>query len=206
MPLVASGDQGEPPAVMLEALVDAAVHWLGAGLALDRIKIVVRRSAHVHSLREEFSRIKRRLSDPKPAQKESPFRFDVFVSYSHNNKEPVDILVDAVRAERPSLRFFLDRLDLRPGSPWQQHIFDALDASRKMICVFSPDYVASKVCKEEFNIALFRHRESAEGVLLPVYLYSADLPTYFKLVQYADVREADPAKIVRTAKELAAEL
>jgi hypothetical protein len=75
-----------------------------------------------------------------------------------------------------------------------------------MICVFSPDYVASKVCKEEFNIALFRHRESADGVLLPVYLYSADLPTYFKLVQYADVREADPAKIVRTAKELATEL
>jgi hypothetical protein len=43
------------------------------------------------------------------------------------------------------------------------------------------------VCKEEFNIALFRHRESEGGVLLPIYLYTAELPTYMKLIQYEGV-------------------
>jgi hypothetical protein len=38
LPLVATGIQGEPPAAMLEALVDAAVHWLSAGMPLEKIK------------------------------------------------------------------------------------------------------------------------------------------------------------------------
>ena len=39
MPLLASGDQGEPAEAMLDALTDASVRWLSAGLALERIKI-----------------------------------------------------------------------------------------------------------------------------------------------------------------------
>jgi hypothetical protein len=198
IPLVASGDQGELPEAMLEALVDAAVHWLSVGLPLERIKIVLHKS--VQSLGEAFARVKQRLSQPEPGQQESPYLFDIFVSYSQKNMEAVDTLVGCLRAERPSLRVFLDRMELRPGAAWQEHIFDALDASRKVICAFSPDYLTSKVCKEEFNIALFRHRESSEGVLLPVYMYTTILPTYMKLVQYTDVREGDPVKIALAAK------
>ena len=100
----------------------------------------------------------------------------------------------------------MDRLELRPGAAWQQHIFDSIDISRKVICILSPDYLSSKVCKEEFNIALFRHREAADGVLLPIYLNTAELPTYMKLVHYADVRESDPVKISQSAEMLAEHL
>ena len=92
------------------------------------------------------------------------------------------------------------------GAAWQQHIFDSLDQSRKVICALSPDYLASRVCKEEFNIALFRHREASDGVLLPLYLYTAELPTYMKLVQYEDVREGDRAKIAGSAERLLGQL
>jgi hypothetical protein len=43
-------------------------------------------------------------------------------------------------------------------------------------------------------------------VLLPVYLYSTELPTYMKLVQYEDVREGDRAKIAQSAERLLAQL
>jgi len=202
MPLVATGHQREAPETMLEALADAAVHWLSTGLPLDRIKIVLHAPADSPSLREVFACVKRRHPTAAPGPQQRPFRFDAFISYSHKNKEAVDYLVAQLLTLRPALRVFVDRLELRPGSPWQQHIFDSLDEARKVICVFSPDYLASKVCKEEFNIALFRHRESADGVLLPVYLHTADLPTYMKLVQYEDVREDDRAKLAQAAEKL----
>lgn len=202
LPLVASGSQREPADVMLEALTDAAVNWLSVGLPLDRIKVVLHPLADLESLQQTFRRVKGRHEPPPSALLESTFRYDAFVSYSHKNKDVVDALVAELHRRRPRLRLFVDRLELQPGMAWQQHIFDALDASRKVICVFSPDYLMSKVCKEEFNIALFRHRESPEGVLLPLYLFTAPLPTYMKLVHYEDVREGDREKIMQTAERL----
>jgi TIR domain len=206
MPLLASGDQGEPAEVMLEALTEASVHWLSVGLPLDRIKIVVRDSADYQSLRNTFARVKRRHAGTGSGPQQWTFRFDVFVSYCQQNKEEVDDLVRELQQHRPGLRIFLDRLELQPGAAWQQHIFESLEHSQKVICVFSPDYLASKICQEEFHMALFRHRNAANGVLLPLYLYSADLPTYMKLVQYEDVREADRRKMAQAAERLLRQL
>ena len=206
MPLVASGDQGESPEVMLGALIDASVHWLSVGLSLDRIKIVLHDSADSHSLREAFACAKSRHTESAPEHQQPAFDFDIFVSYSQNNKKAVDDLVAELRSRRPELRIFVDRLELQPGAAWQQHIFDSLDASKKVICIFSPDYLASKICKEEFNIALFRHREAADGILIPLYLYTAELPTYMKLFQSEDVREGDRMKIAQSTERLLIQL
>ena len=59
----------------------------------------------------------------------------------------------------------------------------------------STSHLASKVCKEEFNIAWVRSRETDRDIIFPVYLYSANLPTYMKYRSYLDCREGDPAKI-----------
>jgi TIR domain len=202
MPLVASGDQGESTGEMLEALVEASVHWLLAGLPLDRIKIVVHQSNNYQKLTDIFSRMKNRFVSPEMDPSKPSFDYDVFVSYSQKNKESVDSLVENLRYDRPSLRVFLDRLELRPGAAWQQQIFEALDASRKVICMFTPDYLASKICVEEFNMALHRHRDSSDGVLLPIYLHTASLPTYMILIQFQDVREGNLVKISQSAKIL----
>jgi hypothetical protein len=205
MPLVASGDQGESSEVMLEALTDASVHWLSTGLPLDKIKIVIREATDSQPLRQAFARIKEHASGTSEPQ-QARTSFDVFCSYSHKDKEELDNLVNSLKGQRPGLRIFVDRLEFRPGAAWQQHIFDALDQSRKVICALSPDYLASKVCKEEFNIALFRHREATDGVLFPVYLYTAELPTYMKLLQYDDVREGDRTRIAQAAERLLKQL
>ena len=107
--------------------------------------------------------------------------------------------------ERPKLRIFLDRAELNTGCAWQQKIFDALDDCRKVITMYSSAYLTSKVCREEFNIALFRHRESND-VLLPIYLETAALPTYMKVIQYIDCRESDRAKLRQAGAAIVAQL
>ncbi len=206
MPLLASGDQGESDAVMLKALIEASIHWLSAGLPVDRLKIVAQDSADLPRLRDTFACARQRQQEAKLGGPRSDSRYDVFVSYSHSNVVAVDVLVAQMRALRPSLRVFLDRLELRLGASWQQHIFEALDASHRVICIYSPDYLASKVCQEEFNVGLMRHRETEDGVLLPVYAYTAELPTYMRLIQYEDVREGDRTKMAHAAERLLSQL
>ena len=69
--------------------------------------------------------------------------------------------------------------------------------------MFSPHYIASTVCKEEFNIALMRHREADSGVLLPLYLRSAELPGYMRMLQYEDAREGELSRIAAASEKLA---
>lgn len=204
MPLLAAGDQGEDPAKMLEATVEAAINWLRLGLDVKRIYIVIRDSARVESLRAIFASAKNRHQVQETP--DANYQYDAFVSYSRTNKEAVDLLVQKLRQFRPSVKLFVDRLELNPGASWQQHIFESLDEARKVICVYSPRYLESKVCKEEFNMALFRHRETPNGVLIPVYLQSAKLPTYMKLVQYHDAREGELEKLATVAGAIAEDL
>jgi hypothetical protein len=203
MPLVATGDQGEDANEMLCALVNASVHWLNSGMPLDRITIVLHPTEELEPLQQTFASVKASLKLQTPP---SDYKYDAFISYSWDNKAAVDQLVDCLRSNRPDLRLFLDRLELRPGAAWQQHIFEALDDARKIICVYSPSYLKSRICQEEFNMALYRHRESDDGVLLPVFLQTAPLPTYMKMTQYVDAREGDTNQIVSTASELLQQL
>jgi len=205
MPLVAAGDQHNPKEVMLEAILDAAVNWVSIGLPVDRIKIVFADPADAPSLKDIFARAKSKLPGPA-VPVANPWRFDLFISYSHEDKGEVDLLVKTIRERRPTSRIFLDRMELKLGAAWQQHLFEAIEASRKVVTVFSPPYLGSKVCLEEYNIGHFRHRDSQEGVLRPVYLRSASLPTYMKLIQFVDAREGDPAKLSKAAEEIASDL
>lgn len=206
MPLLAAGDQGESPMVMLEALAEASAHWLSNGLALDRISIVIgSKWAGKREPGQTFAKVKARhpVGQPEPAR---DFAFDAFISYSHYDRAAVDGLLDDLRSHRPDLRVFVDRLELKPGAAWQQHIFESLDDSRKVISILSPDYVASKVCQEEYNMAVLRHREAGGGVLLPVYLRTTEMPTYMKLIQWEDARESDRQLVAAAADRLAREL
>ncbi|NLD69474.1 MAG: toll/interleukin-1 receptor domain-containing protein, partial [Limnobacter sp.] len=96
----------------------------------------------------------------------------------------------------------LDRKDLAPGSAWQPQIFETLDRCRKVVAFLSPDYLQSKVCIEEFNIAWARGREIEQDLIFPVYLYSAALPTYMKYRSYVDCREGHHARIEQACASL----
>lgn len=197
MPLVATGNQNVPLVDMLEPLLDAAAHWLALGLPVKTLKIVEIDRLKAAELKGAFAVLKRAYTG-SVIKKKQKFKYDVFISYSHDNTEEVHALTGELKKLRPDLRIFLDSSELKTGMAWQQELYENLDDCRKVIAVYSPTYLTSKVCKEEFNIAVFRHRDSEEGVLLPIYLYDADLPTYMKLIQFTDCREGD-MNLVREA-------
>ena len=72
--------------------------------------------------------------------------------------------------------------------------------------MLSPDYLASRVCKEKFNIAWIRSRETHQDIIFPVYLYTADLPTYMKYRNYIDCREGSRTKLTEASQHLVATL
>lgn len=200
-PLLASGQLMESKKVMLQHLVEAAVHWMSSGLPIDCLNIVSLPDNRLDELTQVFSELKNRYTSIAP-QKKQPFSYDFFISYSHKDTREVDMFMDMLVADNKDLRIFIDKKNLNPGSAWQQEIYEAIDDCRKVATFYSPTYLDSKVCIEEFNIALCRHRESEEAILKPIYLYSANLPTYMRLVQFFDCRESNQEKLKQAANYL----
>jgi hypothetical protein len=203
IPVVAAGDQGYPLAAMLGPLVEAAVNWMETGLPLDWIKIIIYSDSHLREALDLFSQTKSRYQGSAALSRSQQADYDVFISYSRHNLSESEALEQELRKCRPDLKIFLDRKDIDVGSPWQIEIFETLDRCKKVVALLSPDYLASKACKEEFNIAWIRSREMDQEILFPLYLYTTeDLPTYMKYRNYFDCREGERSKITIASEKL----
>ncbi len=205
MPLLGTGDQGYDPALMLAAIFEAATRWLEAGLPLQTIKLVLYDEQSLPGLEAEFRRLSDARTRAAPLQESAasePPPWDVFVSYAHADGAAVDLLVAELGRQGPRLRVFQDKLELDAGHSWQVELDRALESCRCVIPVYSPAYLASKMCIEEFNMARVRHRESPTPVLRPIFLLSAALPLYMRSIHYLDCREADRERLAAAALKL----
>ena len=201
MPVLAAGDQGHSVSSMLTPLLDASIHWMGKGLPLHCIRIVVYSDDQAKEAKRVFSRAKANYIPTKPAP-ELGADYDVFISYAHENTLEMEIFKQHLLKMKPGIRVFLDRKEIDIGAPWQPEIFESLDRCRKVIVMYSPDYLKSKVCKEEFNIAWIRNRETEINIIFPIYIYTSELPTYMKYLNYIDCREGDEARIEQASDHL----
>ena len=202
LPVVATGDQGYSVAEMLIPLLEAALHWLENGLPLDCIKIVTYSEDRAREAVLVFAKRKAEyLQSGAPAVAHRA-DYDVFISYSRTNTPESEVMEQALRKSRPSIRIFVDRKEIDIGRAWQPEIFESLDRCRKVVTLLSPDYLNSKICKEEFNIAWMRAREIDQDTIFPIYLYTAQLPTYMKYRNYIDCREGDRSKLAEASKAL----
>lgn len=194
MPLVATGDQHVPVDRMIDPLLDAAVHWIAIGLPLTELKIVARPGGKAQDLAREFARQK-----PKWAEfslESSAPAYDVFLSYSREDAPHAALMVEELSRLRPQIRVFFDDTAIDNGAAWQQKVYEAIDASGRVLSLLSPDYVKSKICIEELNIALHRRRDTGDEIVSAVYVRTADLPTYMRaLINYEDCREGDAGKL-----------
>jgi hypothetical protein len=186
---------------MMTAIFNAAVHWLATGLPVDTIKIVVFDERQVAPVLGRFRELCAQASVARRASSQ-PYAYDLFVSYSHRDMAEVDYLVEKLVLEAPSLRVFQDKLELDVGQSWQTRLDDALESCRHVVPVYSPAYLTSKMCIEEFNMARVRHRDSESPVLIPILLRSTELPLYMRTLQYIDCREADRERLHGAARKL----
>ena len=170
MPLLATRALGATVGEILTPVVTEAVNWMSLGFPLRRLKIVAydkmpslpRQNDQVAEAAATFAEVKRQHS-----------RWDVFVSYSHQDQGAADIVYDEVRGQ--GFQVFRDSACLLTGSAWWDEIRTAIRSSSFFVPLYSPDYLASDICMSEFSIAL----ASKKPILFPVCLCGADeLPSF----------------------------
>ena len=211
MPIVAAGDQGHSISTMLPPLLTAATSWLAIGFPVHTIKLVVRDQGSLTEATPIFKKFKpsptRRNAQAATVDKLSgapPALYDVFVSYSRKDEEAARCFSD--RLKSVGCRVFIDHSEINIGAAWQQQIFDALDNCTVTAALYSPDFVGSKVCLEEFNISWARRRETGKNIIYPLLIRDAELPTYMRMLNYVDCRISDRSKIESAASALVSAL
>jgi len=202
MPIVAAGDRGYGIREMLEPLLEAAINWLEIGLPLERLTIVAHQDAHAEEARQVFRARKAEYEMPSTAPAPAGFDYDVFISYAHANTAEREALEAALQAARPGIRVFVDRHEIEIGVSWQLKIFESLERSRKVVALLSPEYLASKACKEEFGIAWIRGNRIGKDLLFPLYVHTAGLPAYMAYWNYLDCRDGDQSRLAEASQRL----
>ena len=61
---------------------------------------------------------------PKMAGKTSGY--DIFISYSHQNKTHANKVLETLKSLAPDLTIFIDTAGLNTGTSWQQILYNAL--------------------------------------------------------------------------------
>jgi hypothetical protein len=202
MPLIAAGDQGYDTAQMFESILKAAVSWLRRGMPIDVLKIVAYSSEAAYQAKQRFIE----LRDAGSASSTGDVQWDVFLSYSHRDSSAAEHIYRSLTSARHEVRVFYDRPALLPGSSWLMQIAEAIDSARCILALYTPSYWESVPCKDELTAAYIRQLKEQQRLLFPIYYLSAQFPTYFEGIQYADCREGDLNKLSSKCQEVVAML
>jgi hypothetical protein len=211
MPIVAAGDQRHSITTMLSALLTAATSWIAIGFPVRTIKIVVRDHEALTEATPVFRKFKSSTTSQGTAHSQATqpsvtpsTGYDVFVSYSRRDEEAARCL--SKKLKDLGYRVFIDQSEIDVGAAWQQRIFEALESCAVTAALYSPDFLSSKVCLEEFNIAWARRRETGRNMIFPLLIRDTALPTYMRMLNYVDCRISDRGKIESAASKLASTL
>lgn len=108
----------------------------------------------------------------------------IFISYSHENKEFVDVLAKQLVGH--GVGVWLDRWELSLGDSIIEKIQTALDGASALLVILSKASVGSEWCKNEINSGLLRELEEKQVLVMPVLLEQCDIPIFVRGKLYAD--------------------
>ncbi|EDV23968.1 uncharacterized protein TRIADDRAFT_57729 [Trichoplax adhaerens] len=114
------------------------------------------------------------------------YNYDLFISYCHENSNYAKLVLEKMKIFDEDANIFFDVQQLKTGTAWQKELYEAIDGSQSLVAIVTPAYVRSKVCYEEFSLALAldRERNTSEGkrfYFCPVILNSNDdVPSTFR--------------------------
>lgn len=126
----------------------------------------------------------------KPGETTSPgscFNYDVFFSYSSNDKPRVRALAERLKAD--GLRVWLDEWEIQPGDLILLKIEEGLEQSRVMILAMSRNAFASDWVTLERQTAIFRDPANIQRRFIPLRLDNAEIKESLRPIAYVDWRE-----------------
>jgi hypothetical protein len=95
-------------------------------------------------------------------------KYDLFISYAHQDFPFVDELVRHLKDQRISVWF--DQGSLRMGASFSNNVQEALEHSRDFLLVISPSYLNSSWANFEMGVALSRSVSPGRGKIIPMML------------------------------------
>lgn len=198
MPLLTAGDQGYSATYVLKNLLNSSMFWLQNGVPFDCIRIVVHSRYEAEESKQIFAEFKKENFQKQIAD----FEYDFFISYSHLNAKEADFVENGIKGVNSNIRIYRDRNEISIGDFWQKSIYSAVEKSKFILSLLSPNYMTSQMCIEEYNIGRARNLKENRNVVLPIYLFSSNLPMYMEAIQYFDAREGEYTKIIKACKEI----
>jgi len=189
MPLLMTGDQNYSEELVVKELVNTSLLWLEK-TPFEIIKIVEIDESKVNSLKLLFSQKKKINTSQLPKAPAPPY--DFFVSYSRKNTKEVEIIKN-VLGEKFNL--FIDTEDIDIGTNWLDKLNTSMANSKRFIVCLSDAFVQSKFCKYEYSFCNLKFITEGSDTVLPIYLYSADLPFEMSILNFFNAREGDTEKI-----------
>lgn len=119
-------------------------------------------------------------------RKTSKFLYDVYISYSNRDRNWVQGYLYP-RLKEAGLRVWIDLEEIRPGDAWSSKINQAVEQSRNMLLVLSPDSAASRWILEESEDFLSSAKGEQERRLIPLLLKpTQNVPMFISSFQWID--------------------
>ena len=131
-----------------------------------------------------------------------PAGYDFFISYSHVYTPAVKEFVSALYARNPSLNIFYDRTSIPPGGLWIKMISDAIQKSRNVVCLLTPEYSQSAVCWDEFQCAYIMEKRKKLMIRTINFRNDVDMPPMMAMYSYIDCTEGDLDKLKAAVDQL----
>ena len=91
---------------------------------------------------------------------------NVFISYSHKDREFVTRLTQDLIDRVPDAQVWYDML-IPAGSSWAETLSHQIEKADVIVAILSPDYLASEWASQELNVALLR-RTQGDAKLIPI--------------------------------------
>ena len=125
----------------------------------------------------------------------TPFEYDLFLSYNSQDKAAVQYLAARLEDEF-DLKVFLDSSNLVPGDPWQEELEQALKKSRAVAVFIGPAGI-SPWHHEEMRVALDARAQDPRRRVIPVLLPGAppsvksEMPAFLSRLSWVEFRSLE---------------
>jgi hypothetical protein len=115
---------------------------------------------------------------------------NVFVSYSSEDRDFADKLVEAISKDQTSI--FYDKYNINVGDIIPGKISDAIRNSQFFICMLSPGAIESQWVKAEWSAAIMRALSKGDPIIVPLLYKHCEIPSLLSPMKYIDF--TDPGK------------